>query len=130
MILSLKTDAPIANIELFDDDGTSVTHEEWQADRGLAKGLHAHIDALLRSQDAGWDDLKGVIIFRGPGSFTGLRIGITVANALAYGLDVAVIGQDGANWQSEALDRLRAGENDKVVLPHYGSDAHITKPKR
>jgi len=130
MILSLKTDSPLAHIELFDDDSVSIAMEDWQADRGLAKGLHTHIDELLKTQSFGWDDIKGVIIFRGPGSFTGLRIGITVANALAYGLDVPVVGETGDDWQSKALQRLRSGESDKVVLPHYGSEAHITPPKR
>lgn len=130
MILSIKTDSPDADLALFDVGGTELHHEVWHADRGLAKGLHAHIEAMLTDLHKGWDDLTGIIIFRGPGSFTGLRIGITVANALAYGLNVPVVGEVGNKWQPTALDRLKAGNNDTIVLPHYGSEPNITTPKK
>ncbi|HEX4662628.1 MAG TPA: tRNA (adenosine(37)-N6)-threonylcarbamoyltransferase complex dimerization subunit type 1 TsaB [Candidatus Saccharimonadales bacterium] len=130
MILSLKTDSPDAELALFDVGGTELHHETWHADRALAKGLHAHIETLLKEQHKGWEDITGVIIFRGPGSFTGLRIGITVANTLAYGLDVPIIGEMGQEWQQTALTRIKNHENDRIILPHYGSEATITKPKK
>lgn len=131
MILSLQTNAPLTHIQLLSDDGAqSLAHEDWQADRGLAKGIHQHIHALLMSQKVSWEDITAIIVFRGPGSFTGLRIGITVANALGYGLSVPVIGELGDDWLANGLERLKNNANDKVVLPHYGSGAHITPPRK
>lgn len=130
MILSIKTDSPDAELTLFDISSTELVHEVWHADRALAKNLHAHIEEMLQTQRKSWEDLHGVIIFRGPGSFTGLRIGITVANTLAYGLDIPVIGETGDDWQAKALKRFVDHENDKIVLPYYGSEAHITQPKK
>src|SRR6266496_4545438 len=130
MILSLKTDSPLAQIELLDDRGAVIARDPWQADRALAKELHARIRDILQVHQKGWDDLTAVIIFRGPGSFTGLRIGVTVANALGYGLNIPIVGAVGETWQAQALERLRSGANDRVVLPQYGSEAHITRPKK
>lgn len=129
MILTLRTDSPTAYITLLDDQGIEVKQEIWQADRTLADNLHRHIDELLRAADSGWEELAGILVYRGPGSFTGLRIGITVANALAYGLDIPVIGETSDEWQGRAFSRLQNGGNDRIVLPHYGADPNITRPK-
>lgn len=129
MILTLQTDSPTAYITLLDDEGSQVRQDVWQADRTLADNLHRHIDELLQAAGSGWEELTGILIYRGPGSFTGLRIGITVANALAYGLGIPVIGETSEQWQQQAFSRLRNGDNDHIVLPHYGADPNITRPK-
>ena len=36
----------------------------------------------------------------------------------------------GDDWQRDCLARLAAGQDDKIVLPEYGGEAHITKPKK
>lgn len=128
MILFLKTDNPYC--ELFLKNGEHMTDGSWQADRNLAKDLLSHIEALLESQTAAWKDLAGLVVYRGPGSFTGLRIGATVMNTLAYAQNIPVVGTAGDNWQRDGETRLKAGEDDKVVLPEYGRDARITKPRK
>jgi len=67
---------------------------------------------------------------KGPGSFTGLRIGITVFNTIADTNNVPIVGETGDSWQDKAIMRLENGENDHVVLPEYGSEANITKPRK
>ncbi len=84
----------------------------------------------LAVQQNDWPDVSGIIVFEGPGSFTGLRIGITVANTLAYGQGVPIVGAQGEDWIAKGLAQLAAGHNDTQVLPHYGAEAHITKPKK
>ncbi len=130
MIISLRTDSPLVNLSLLTKDGHVVAEEKWQADRTLADNLHTHLNDLLARQNSGWEEVEGIIVYRGPGSFTGLRIGITVVNALGYGLNVPVIGETGETWQETAIARLKNGQNDKVVLPHYGADPHITSPRK
>ena len=53
-----------------------------------------------------------------------------LARALADGLGVPIVGETGDSWRESALGRLSSGEDDQVILPFYGGDAHITKPKK
>ena len=103
---------------------------EWQADRQLAKGILGYLRDRLAERSATLQDVKGLGVFQGPGSFTGLRIGITVANTLAESLSVPIVGVCGDAWQDDALRRLSHDENDRIVLPEYGGDARITKPRK
>ena len=129
IILTLRTDKPEAEIGLYDDQG-QLAYETWTAHRQLAETLHSKTLDLLKRQNKGWSDIQGLVIFKGPGSFTGLRIGLSVANALAYSLSVPIIGTMGDNWQTEGIENLLTGKSNKVAVPEYGSDAHITAPRK
>ena len=125
MILCLRTDTPTAELYIF-DNGKELTKDVWRADRSLARDLLGHIEKLVGD----WKKLTGIVVFEGPGSFTGLRIGITVANTLADGLRIPIVGTKGDEWRAEGLSLLDKGENHRIVLPFYGSDPHITAPKK
>lgn len=51
------------------------------------------IEKLLESQKVKFKDLAGIEVETGPGSFTGLRVGVSVANALGFALGIAVNGK-------------------------------------
>lgn len=129
IILTIRTDNPEAEIGLFDGQ-TKLAYETWAAHRELSNTLHAKIQKLLASQDKSFEDIAGIICFQGPGSFTGLRIGITVADAFARGLDVPIVATMGDDWIARGISRLAADENDRIVLPHYGAPVHITQQKK
>lgn len=128
MIILLDTSTPEARLTLI--DGEQIHHVVWQADRQLAHGLLAWIRDSLAEQNKAWKDLRGIAVYQGPGSFTGLRIGVAVCNTLADSLGISIVGATGDVWQQVATDRLRAGENDRVVLPEYGRDARITTQRK
>lgn len=129
MILLLDTSTPICRLTLVTSDGQRVDNE-WQADRQLARGLHAYLRDRLAEHDATLSDVAGIGVMQGPGSFTGLRIGITVMNTLAQSLAVPIVGLSGEDWIERAVERLQAGQNDQIVMPVYGADAHITQPRK
>jgi tRNA threonylcarbamoyladenosine biosynthesis protein TsaB len=129
IILSIRTDNPQAEIGLFNDD-SKLKYITWEAHRTLVDTIHVQIKKLLESQKKGWSDVEGIVIFKGPGSFTGLRIGITVANTYAYIQKIPIVGVSGDNWIHEGVEKLLNNSDDHIVLPEYGADVNITKPKK
>jgi tRNA threonylcarbamoyladenosine biosynthesis protein TsaB len=129
LILTIRTDKPEAEVGLYEGE-TQLAYETWAAHRQLAETLHHKIKAILELQGKNWSDLQGIACFQGPGSFTGLRIGLTVANALSYSYDLPVVAEQDPNWLQNGIKRLMAGEKDELALPYYGADAHITQPKK
>lgn len=129
LILTIRTDKPEAELGLYDGEN-QLHYETWEAYRELSNTIHKKIAALLESQHKNLEDLQGVVCFQGPGSFTGLRIGLTVGNALAYGLSIPVKGAMGDDWIAQGIAAIANGESDERVLPEYGAEAHITLPKK
>lgn len=128
--LLIKTADANACIEVVGSSRELIAQDEWDAGRQLAKDLLAHLDALLRTAGCEWKDIEGLGVFKGPGSFTSLRIGLTVANTISYAEHIPIVGVEGDGWREEALTRLAAGDDDKQVMPHYGADPHITAPRK
>ncbi len=128
MILLLDTSTPLCKLSFINDN--ERFDDEWQADRALAKGLLDYINHNLENHSKIWSDIDGIGVFRGPGSFTGLRIGLTIVNTIADSQSIPIVGSMGDTWQDEALDRLKNGQNDGIVMPFYGSEAHITSPRK
>ena len=129
MILLWDSSTMTAQITFVGADGAKNTHE-WEAGRTLARDMLAHLRDLLAEQSLTFADIQGIGINRGPGSYTGLRIGMTVLNTLASAEHIPIVGATGNVWQDDCLRRLSAGEDDQMVLPEYGGDANITQPRK
>lgn len=128
LIITFRTDKPEAEIGLY-EDAQQVAYEVWTAHRALAETIHGKLQTMLEEHGKHLQDIDGIVIFKGPGSFTGLRIGITVANTLAYALSVPIVGTTDPQWVESGLASLQNGGNDRQVQPEYGADPHITAQK-
>lgn len=117
-------------VELTWVDGDTRETVHWQADRNLARDMLAFLRQQLEVRSLTMNDIEGIGIFRGPGSFTGLRIGMTVLNTWAHAEKIPIVGAAGGDWQQVCLERLRSGEDDQLVLPEYGAPARVTKPRK
>jgi tRNA threonylcarbamoyladenosine biosynthesis protein TsaB len=129
LTIALRTDKPEAEIGLY-DGSKQLAYHNWTAHRQLAETIHLKIKELLEQNHKSWTDIKAVAVYKGPGSFTGLRIGLSVANAIADSLKVPIVGGENEGWLEEALLKLANGNNDKLIVPKYGAPPHITQPKR
>jgi len=128
LILTIRTDKPEAEVGLYDDQ-TQLAYQTWPAHRELSDTLHKKIKDMLASCNKDFKDIAGIVCYKGPGSFTGLRIGITVADTFAYGLSIPIVAT-ADDWIEKGIKRLLAGENDRIALPHYGAPVHITQQRK
>ena len=124
MIILLDTSTATCFLTVVDDEARQDF--EWQAGRTLARGLLK----FLEEKTGDLRDISGIGVMKGPGSFTGLRIGLTVANTLADSLNIPIASATGEDWRETALSKLRACENERIVMPEYGAVAHITAPRK
>ncbi len=124
--LCIRTDNPTAELYLY--NGTEcIASVLWEAHRMLAETIHGKIDELLASKALTLKDINKIVVYEGPGSFTGLRIGVSVANTLTYGLGVSIVASSGDKW-------ARVGAHQPgdyaSIQPVYGQDPHITQQKK
>lgn len=129
LILVLRTDRPKAEVGIY-REGKLAAKIEWQAHRRLAETIHTKIEEILNKLSISLDDIEGIAVFKGPGSFTGLRIGFSVANALAYSLNVPVVATNGSDWASRSVKKLEKDLNERIALPEYGAQPRTAKPKK
>lgn len=129
LILTVRTDKPEAELGLYEDENL-LEGFNWLAHRELAETIHMQIAKILKLKSKTFSDIQGIVIYKGPGSFTGLRIGVATANALADGLGIPIVGTATKNWRLTGIQNLLDGKNDTQIVPDYGSDAHTTSPNR
>ena len=72
--------------------GKLLGEQRWESRHRHGEELLERIDRLLAEAGARKGDLAGVIVGTGPGSFTGLRIGLATAKTIAYSLGIPVVG--------------------------------------
>jgi len=128
MILLIDTSAGVCKLSIIYNNQSY--DDEWQAEKTLARGLLRRINQLLSEHHKSWTDIKAIGVFEGPGSFTGIRIGLTVMNTIANTEEIPIVGGRGDRWRDEVLNKLQANKDEKIVLPFYGSDAKITTSKK
>ncbi|MFY8031566.1 MAG: tRNA (adenosine(37)-N6)-threonylcarbamoyltransferase complex dimerization subunit type 1 TsaB [Devosia sp.] len=91
IILAIDTVAPRLQLALLRADGTVDTSVDEIA-QGHAELIFPRIEALLARNGIGYTDLTRIAVTTGPGSFTGLRIGLSAARGLGLARNVPVLG--------------------------------------
>jgi tRNA threonylcarbamoyladenosine biosynthesis protein TsaB len=118
-ILALDTATSATAVAVLDtDDETAVEHRDdpgpGERPRHTAK-LLALAAATLEEAGWHWDDLDRLVVGVGPGSFTGLRIGVATARALAQARELPLVGI--STLQSLALGAVGESRPDGILVP-------------
>lgn len=128
MILLLDTSKPDCEITLYKCGHFDTFF--WPANRELSDDLLKNITNELTKKGTNLNEIDGLGVYEGPGSFTGLRIGITVMNTIADSLSIPIYGARGENWKNEIIGKFEKEKKSELILPFYGADAKITLPKK
>jgi len=89
--LSIDTASDMASIALS-REGRLLAELTWDCTRDHSRQLLPAIDGLLTSRELTKNDLTAIFIDIGPGSYGGLRAGVSTAKGLAFALEVAIVG--------------------------------------
>ena len=120
-----------ASLTLYKPPSTlPVAEQKWSVDRDLAQTLLARILSFLKEQNLELGDLSGLGVFAGPAAFTNLRVTHTIANTLAYSLEISVVNAADPNWQQRCYQALSDGRNQRLIKPDYGLPPTTTKRRR
>ena len=87
--IALHTSTPQLGIAVNNYAGDSRS-QTWDLGRGLASGLHKYLVEILRPQT--WQDLEFIAVAKGPGGFTGTRVGVVTARTIAQQLNIPLFG--------------------------------------
>ena len=90
LILAIETGTDICSVGIA-KDGELLSLRESDEGRDHARKVGVFVDELLRETDIAPDELDAVAVGKGPGSYTGLRIGVSFAKGLCYGLQKPLV---------------------------------------
>lgn len=125
MILALRTDRPEASMYLL-ADGRVHAEYHYEAGRELAKTLLGKLQNFINEYNLRFEDITAVAYYSGAGSFTGLRIGASVANSLAYSLRVKVVKLSGEDWLDGAWEAVELASHGDYPAPEYDRKPNIS----
>ena len=90
-ILLIETSTALLSTAIV-EDGTVVCSEECDELRSHASLTAVFIDRMLKKEGLGMKDFDAVAVSKGPGSYTGLRVGVSTAKGLCFGAGIPLIG--------------------------------------
>lgn len=118
-------DAQVVNLILISGDFFAEHHF---AGENLSEQLITEIKKFLAKQNIKMADLKKIGVVVGPGHFSKIRTAVATANALAYGLQIPVVGIK-AGQKFDPL-KLLAQKGSRMVKPFYDRQPNITVLKK
>jgi tRNA threonylcarbamoyladenosine biosynthesis protein TsaB len=113
LILSLETSTPLCSVALH-RNGVLVSSAETMEDGGHGKRLTRLIESVCQQATISLNQLDAIAVSNGPGSYTGLRIGLATAKGLCFGLDIPLITLDTLKVLANAWTDL---EPNTLLLP-------------
>lgn len=93
-ILNIETSTKNCSVALAKDGEMIVCREIAEMGYSHAEKLHVFIAEILVEANLKFSDLNAIAVSQGPGSYTGLRIGVSAAKGLCYALDIPLIAID------------------------------------
>lgn len=94
MTIAFSSSSPVASVALIDGDGSVICGRSEESKQNASGVLLSLLDALLDEAGHSLDDAELFAADLGPGSFTGVRVGVTVCKTMAFACGARVVGAD------------------------------------
>lgn len=111
LILSIETATTNCSVSLSDKGKTFALKEDYSNNFSHAERLHVYINLLLEENSIQPNQIDAVAVSKGPGSYTGLRIGVSAAKGLCFALNKPLISIPTLTSLSHQIKT----ENGKIV---------------
>lgn len=131
MFLFIDTTEDLIILALFNKDKI-ISQTRKKAHQRQGELLLVTLDKSLKKNKVKLTDIQGIMVIKGPGSFTGTRIGVATANTLAFALEIPILGIKKEDLDLRQLIKKYSKKikNKNSVLPIYSSPPNITIKKK
>jgi tRNA threonylcarbamoyladenosine biosynthesis protein TsaB len=111
-LLNIETATKNCSVTIAKNGQTVLCKEIANEGYSHAEKLHVFIEELLSKTSITFKDLSAIAVSQGPGSYTGLRIGVSAAKGLCYALNIPLIAIDTLSSLAEQVT-----ETDGIIIP-------------
>jgi len=126
LFLALDTATRHPSLALIAGDGAVIDERQWASEHRHGEQLLQRLDELMAVAMARPRDLSGLIVGTGPGSFTGLRIGLATAKTIAYSIGVPIVGVSTTHALALAAAAAEGEQAEfAVTLPAGAADRYV-----
>lgn len=125
-ILQIDTSTPVCSVALS-CDGKTLRTSTGAGQNAHASGLTTQIAGLMDAHQLQYADLSAIAVAKGPGSYTGLRIGVSTAKGICYAANLPLIAIDSLRMLAEGFQyqKIAVGDHEVAVGVHKSaSGAH------
>ncbi len=116
LILNFDTSTKICSVALTEEEKI-LSFRENNEGRNHASLLTVFIDEVLKEAGKSASELDAIAVSKGPGSYTGLRIGISTAKGMAYALDIPVMAIPTLKIMAHGYLSLHSVEENTLLCP-------------
>ncbi|MDR1056758.1 MAG: tRNA (adenosine(37)-N6)-threonylcarbamoyltransferase complex dimerization subunit type 1 TsaB [Prevotellaceae bacterium] len=116
LILYIETGSDICSV-ILSSGNSLLAIKESDNSRAHAQLLSVFIDEIIKENKLNYSDLNAIAVSKGPGSYTGLRIGVATAKGICFGLAIPLIAIDSLLSLTRIYLQKYAGETDVIYCP-------------
>ena len=134
-ILNLETATKNCSVSISNNDKIIASKEIATQGFAHAENLHVFISDVLQQAQISLNDLHAIAVSKGPGSYTGLRIGVSAAKGLSYALNIPLIAIDTLEILAHQLKNVEGlivpmldARRMEVFMGIYNSNYELIQP--
>lgn len=123
MILCLETSTAVCSVALVDNSNVIALRESLDG-QNHAEKITIFIDEVMKEANISYNELEAIAVSKGPGSYTGLRIGVSTAKGLCYAMEKPLIAIDTLAAMTEGfLDNNFDNDHDTNIKSESSSSS-------